>query len=92
MTRTMVTITVDTETSLEGALTEPSRYAHQFEGPIDGPVSGRSEGLTSLIDYFTAYCIQTTFFIETPHTCYFGFDKMPDRREHLQRTMSLARN
>ena len=83
MTRTKVTITIDTEASIGGAFSDPDRYHPLFEGPVDGMVDGRSEGLGFLIRSFAEYDIQATFFIETLHTRYFSEELMSERCRQL---------
>ena len=82
--RTIVTITIDTEPSIAGALTKPDYYVPKFEEPIDGLVADKSEGLGFLIKCFSDHDIQATFFVETLHTRYFGYGPMRERCQRLQ--------
>ncbi len=84
MTKTLVTLTVDTEASIAGAYANPDRFKPNFAGPVDGMVSGRSEALGFLIETFERFGIQATFFIETLHTRYFGDEPMKRRCEALR--------
>lgn len=73
--RTRVCITIDTEFSIAGAFSRNDRE------PVAEPlvwckVNGRSEGLGFMLDTFSKYNIQATFFVETVHRYYFKHDPM----------------
>jgi hypothetical protein len=68
---TSVTITVDVEPSVAGALGAPNRYRPMLHEPVWGEVAGRSEALGFMIRTLGRYDLQATFFVETAHTRYF---------------------
>ena len=83
MTKTAVTITVDTEASIGGTLTYPDQRTPVFEGPVDGMVNGRSQALGFMLETLRAFNMRATFFVETLHTRYFGYDPMRSRCAQL---------
>lgn len=73
--RTHVCITIDTEFSIAGAFTDPTRE------PVAGPlvwceVAGESQGLGFMLDTFRRYDIEATFFVETQQRHHFKHDPM----------------
>lgn len=73
--RTRVCITIDTEFSIGGAFSDPSRF------PLAEPlvwcnVNGRSEGLGFMLETFRQHDVQATFFVETVQRYHFRHDPM----------------
>ena len=70
--RTEICITIDTEFSIAGAFTDPTRFAPVGERLVECDIDGREHGLGFLLEVFERYGIAATFFVEALNTCYFG--------------------
>lgn len=73
--RTRVCITIDTEFSIGGAFSSKERQ------PVAEPlvwcnIEGQSQGLGFMLDTFSQYDVQATFFVETLHRYHFKQDPM----------------
>src|SRR5258708_11623478 len=71
-TRTEICITVDTEFSIAGALTDPVRYQPVSDPPVYGRVGGQEHGLGFLLDCLQRHGLTATFFVECLNAAYFG--------------------
>lgn len=69
--RTKVAITVDTEPSVAGAFSDPSRFKPLIHEPVWGEVAGTSEALGFILRTLNQHNLRATFFIETVHLSYF---------------------
>ena len=83
MGKTRVILTVDTEPSVAGAMSDRSRYSPLLDEPVWGEVNGRSEALGFITRTLDKYRLKATFFVETVHTRYFGADRMKRYTDHL---------
>lgn len=73
--RTRVCITIDTEFSIAGAFSRADREP-MAEPLVWCKVNGHSEGLGFMLETFSKYNIQATFFVETVQRYYFKHDPM----------------
>lgn len=83
MPRTEVCITVDTEFSIGGALSQPYKYQPVGAQAVRCAIGDRDEGLGFLLDSFAEAHVQATFFVETLQTCYFGLTPMGNLIERI---------
>jgi len=70
-----VCITVDTEFSIGGNFKNPE-LSPVAEPIVLGAVDGKEHGLGFLLDSFSAFGVQATFFVEALQTAYFGDEPM----------------
>jgi peptidoglycan/xylan/chitin deacetylase (PgdA/CDA1 family) len=73
--RTRVCITIDTEFSIGGAFSDRTRQP-VAEQMVWCNVDGRSQGLGFMLDTFSQYGVQATFFVETQQRHHFKHDPM----------------
>jgi len=73
--RTRVCITIDTEFSIGGAFSDPTKQP-VAESQVWCNVNGRSQGLGFMLDTFRRYDVQATFFVETQQRHHFKHDPM----------------
>jgi len=69
--KTKVLITVDTEPSVAGALSNPERDKPRIHEPVWGEVGGESQALGFMLETLNRAQLCATFFIETVHVSYF---------------------
>jgi hypothetical protein len=72
---TEVCITIDTEFSIGGNFANPE-LAPIAEPIVLGSAGGTEHGLGFLLDSFSRYGVQATFFVEALQTAYFGLEPM----------------
>jgi len=75
-----VCITVDTEFSIGGNFKNPE-LSPVAEPIVLGAVDGKEHGLGFLLDSFSAFGVQATFFVEALQTAYFGDEPMGGLQE-----------
>jgi len=81
--RTKVYITVDTEASIAGCFSDPSRYQPLLDEPVFGYVNGQSEALGFILRTLKESELKATFFTESLQGRYFGNDKMARVAEQI---------
>ena len=74
--KTQVVLTVDTEPSIAGALSDPERYEPLLHEPVSGKIGGKSEALGFMIESLSRHGLRATFFVEALHTRYFPPEAM----------------
>lgn len=81
--RTEVSITIDTEFSIAGAFDDPANRKPVGEEQVTCQIDGQEHGLGFLLETFTRYGTQATFFVEALNTAYFGDGPMGAQVERI---------
>lgn len=87
--RTEVSITIDTEFSIAGALKDPERFPPVGDRMVYCHAGGEEQGLGFLLDLFDRFQIPATFFVETANYHYFGDAPM---REVVRRIQAASQD
>ncbi|MCF8473726.1 MAG: hypothetical protein K9G26_03435 [Emcibacter sp.] len=74
--RTEISITIDTEFSIGGALSNPEKYKPVSESAVLCRTDGEEHGLGFLLEAFNKYNISASFFVECANYFYFGDEPM----------------
>lgn len=74
--KTKVYITVDTEASIAGCFSNPTKNRPQLERPVFGYVNNQSQGLGFILETLKQYQQVATFFTESLQSRYFGQEPM----------------
>jgi hypothetical protein len=81
--RTEVLITIDTEFSIAGALSQPD--LSPVSAPVvTGAIKGKEHGLGFMLETFDRYNTKAVFFVEAINRCHFGLEEMGQYVERIK--------